>query len=371
VSTIAAGYPDKRHYPYAVTKAKAEPLVRESGLAHTIIRPTLVLGARSPIWHTLRKIAKLPVLPLPQSRRPVSVQPIHADDVARGIAMVLESGRFESEVLELGGPRPLPFAEFIEIVQIALRGEAGRIVRVPIWPMRSALALMEPALRPLMPVTAGQLALFANDSTASENWLLAQLRAGMPTVEAMIADLVDLEDASSKEAPATRPIKRRSLPMTDGARIVLEQECRKFAACLVRAEPSAYVIEQYAKAAHRHGLAFDQGFTRFDRIVLWLARKGPLLTRCADAYCALFHRRGALRRKLIVLAAILEHVAPTNEAFDVTPQCHPAADVLRLAAYSLTSGGSLVAGAVVLLPASILCWIAKVLGGERRPSEAG
>jgi hypothetical protein len=236
--------------------------------------------------------------------------------------------------------------------------------------MRSALALMEPALRPLLPVTAGQLALFANDSTASENWLLAQLRPSMPTVGTMIADLVDAEDASFKGAPATRPPMRRRSPMADGARIVLEQECRTFSACLVGTEPSTYVTEQYVRATHRHGLAFDRDFTCFDRVVLWFARKGPRLTRCADAYCALFDRRGALRRKLIVLAAILEHVAPTNEAFDRPSPRRPAGAMLRLGAYSLVSAVSLLVGAVVLVPAHIVCWIATALGGERRPSEA-
>jgi nucleoside-diphosphate-sugar epimerase len=371
VSTIAAGYPDKRHYPYAVTKAKAEILVRESGLAHAIVRPTLVLGARSPIWQTLLKIARLPVLPLPlpQSGRAVSVQPIHVDDVTRGITLLLESGRFESEVLELGGSCPLPFSAFLETVQIALRGEAVRIVRVPLGPARSALALIEPVLRPLLPVTAGQLALFANDSTASENWLLAQLRTGMPTVEAMIADLVDTADA--KSGRVNLPLKRRSGPLTDESRRALEEECCTFSMCLVRMEPSAYVREQYARAVHRHGLVFDTEFTRFDRVVLVLARRGSLFARCADAYCALFHRRGVLRRKLIVLAAILEHATPTSEAFDVTQQRHPAAAAMRLVAYSLASGASLIVGAIVLIPASILCWIANVLGGERRASETG
>ena len=62
VSTIAAGYPDQRYYPYATTKAQAESLVRESGLDLAIVRPTLVLGEKSPIWNTL--------VPIPEGRRP-------------------------------------------------------------------------------------------------------------------------------------------------------------------------------------------------------------------------------------------------------------------------------------------------------------
>ena len=52
------------------------------------------------------------------------------------------------------------------------------------------LAFVEPVLRPILPVTAGQLALFANDSTASPNWLHDRLKERMHSVEETIATLV-------------------------------------------------------------------------------------------------------------------------------------------------------------------------------------
>ena len=103
VSTIAAGFSDRRYYPYAQSKLAAEALVRESGLAYTILRPTIVLGATSPLWSTLSRMARLPFIPLPQGTRPVSVQPVHVNDVARAIEIVLEASRFEGETLDVGG----------------------------------------------------------------------------------------------------------------------------------------------------------------------------------------------------------------------------------------------------------------------------
>ena len=47
MSTIAAAYAEQRYYPYAKSKSEAEALVRDSGMDFSIIRPTLVLGARS------------------------------------------------------------------------------------------------------------------------------------------------------------------------------------------------------------------------------------------------------------------------------------------------------------------------------------
>jgi len=112
------------------------------------------------------------------------------------------------------------------------------------------------------------------------------------------------------------------------------------------------------RAAATHGLASDEEFSCFDRATLKLARSGRMFGRWADAYCALFHRAGALRRKLVVLAAILEHVAPTSEAFDRVEPRALASMVLSLAAYGLISAVSLLLGAVVLAPASVLCWMA-------------
>jgi NADH dehydrogenase len=362
VSTIAAGYMDQRYYPYARSKAKAEQLVRESGLDYAIVRPTVVLGQRSPIWNTLLKIAKQSVVPLPQGSRPVRIQPIHVDDVARGIALLLEVGRFEGEVLALGGPRSLTFVEFLGLVQVALRGKAGRVVRVPLWPIRTVLAVMEPVLRPLLPVTAGQLALFANDSVAEDNWLLARLRAEMPSTETTIADLIDAERAGANGPTGAVP-KHPAQLLSEGDRRALEAECSIFTAYLINAEPSSYVRDQYARAAFARGLAFYEDFSRFDRITLALAGKSRVLASCADAYCALFRPRGTLRRKLILLAAILEHVAPTNEAFDQPSQQPVALAVLLLLAHGLIFAASLLLGAAVLAPASVLCWIANLRDG--------
>jgi nucleoside-diphosphate-sugar epimerase len=374
VSTIAAGYPNQRYYPYAKTKAQAEVLVRESGLEFVIVRPTLVLGDNSPIWKTLAKIAGLPVIPLPEGRA-VRVQPVHVDDVVRGLEHLLARDRFDGDVLELGGPRPMPFREFLQLIQSALRGVPGRITSIPLAPIRLGLAAIEPVLRPLMPVTAGQLSVFANDSVASENWLLAELRAGMPTTEETIAALVAAggrgdDPKTQAKTQASKP-PRQTKPLSESSQRVLVEECRTFAAYLVGGPSSAYIEERYALATQAHGLAHDEEFSCFDRAALRVARRGRIFARWADAYCAFFARNGALRRKLVLLAAILEHVAPTNEAFDRTNSSGAARAVLSLAAYGLTSAVSLLLGAAVLLPAGVLCWIAtRTVGSDAHARQA-
>lgn len=370
VSTIAAGYPDKRYYPYARTKALAESLVRESSLAFTIVRPTVVLGEASPIWTTLRKVASLPVVPLLEGSRPVMIQPVHVDDIVRGIESILSSARFNGEVLELGGPRPLTLREFIELVQTEVRGESdGRIVRVPLLgPIRLMLAAMEPVLRPLMPVTAGQLAIFANDSTAKENSLFLQLRSDMRSLEETVAALVDASgDHGDLRGQPPRPAEARQL--SDSTLAKLRAESRIFGAHLVGTASPPYVEDQYVKACRARGLAFDDQFDCFDRASLWLARKGRLFARWADAYCAIFRRSGALRQKLLVLAAILEHVAPTSESFDQTQPRGAVSSALFVFIYGCSSGVALVLGSLILLPVSLICRLTGQRARARVPAD--
>lgn len=189
VSTIAVKYADQRHYPYARTKARAEALVRDSGIPNATIRPTIVIGAASPIWRTLSRIAKLPIIPMPNGAR-VQLQPIDVDDLVRGIELALSDGRFEGEVLELGGPASISFADLIRAIHKAHYNKAPRLVPVPLTPIRTLLALSEPLLRPLLPVTAGQLTIFANDGTVTSNWLHDRLKGQMLSVEESIARLV-------------------------------------------------------------------------------------------------------------------------------------------------------------------------------------
>ncbi len=365
VSTIAAGYPDKRYYPYAKTKAQAEQLVKESGLAFAILRPTVVIGEASPIWTTLRKVGGLPVVPLFEGARPVAIQPVHADDIVRGLELILSSNRFNGETLELGGPKALPLRDFLAMVQNEVRGEAGgRVLRVPFLGLiRFLLAAVEPVLRPIMPVTAGQLSLFANDSTAAENSLQSQLRSGMPSIEETIALLVDAsQDQGGGDAGGQPPRSAESRQMSDGTLATLRAESRVFCAHLIGMRTTPYIEEQYAKACHARGLAFDEELGCLDRVSLRLARKGRLLSHCADAYCAIFHRAGVLRRKLVVLAAVLEHTSPANEAFDRSPSRGAVRAVLSIVLQGCSSGLALLIGSLVLLPASLICKI----GGRAR-----
>jgi hypothetical protein len=103
----------------------------------------------------------------------------------------------------------------------------------------------------------------------------------------------------------------------------LLRECRVFCRHLSGEAPEPIVIQKYLQA-HACGVVEPRrGTPALDRWLVRIARTGTLAARWADAYAALFSRRGLLRRKLILLLAILETVPRTSRMIASTSRMPP------------------------------------------------
>jgi NADH dehydrogenase len=178
VSSIAADYPDLSQYPYGRSKLAAEGLVRGSRLDYTILRPTIVLGEGSPIGQKLRSLATLPLLVV-IGNGSARVQPVHVDDVARGMIYLLDRSRFSGEILELGGPEVLTMLELLKRIRKAAGKPEGMTVRLPVRPMQLTLGALVRVAGRRVPVSPGQLVPFINDGVADPSDLAAALRPTM------------------------------------------------------------------------------------------------------------------------------------------------------------------------------------------------
>jgi nucleoside-diphosphate-sugar epimerase len=173
VSSIAAGYADRRHYHYANAKAEAEAIVRKGGMEALVARPTMVLGPGSPVLANLRRLASLP---LPIMFGPgLAVQPIHVADLAAQLAAALQREGWPAEPVELGGPEAVPMARLYEAIRRADGRPARGALHLPLGLARGLLALAEPVLLGVLPFSAGQLAAFANPATATPSAFGASL----------------------------------------------------------------------------------------------------------------------------------------------------------------------------------------------------
>jgi NADH dehydrogenase len=185
VSSIAAKFADQRHYPYARSKLEAERIVKASGLGWAIVRPTLVFGAQSPVLRGLIKLVKGPVGVVFGSGG-VRVQPIDLDDVTEILNRVCDQSTWDGQTIEAGGPSVLNFEDLLRRIRKRLKEHEGGLVHLPLSPLRPLIAALEPALLPLLPFSAGQLAAFANDSTADRHPLVDTLLPQMKTIETML-----------------------------------------------------------------------------------------------------------------------------------------------------------------------------------------
>lgn len=151
VSSITVNFPQKCHSAYARSKERAEELVRFSSLDWAIVRPTIVLGPRSPWGARLRMLATLP-LPLMFGSGRAHLQPVDVRDVVLFLTALLKEPLLSRETMELGGPEVLTFNDLI----MRIRGKQCPILHVPTGPIIAVLALMEKIFPLPLPFTAGQ-----------------------------------------------------------------------------------------------------------------------------------------------------------------------------------------------------------------------
>ena len=110
----------------------------------------------------------------------------------------------------------------------------------------------------------------------------------------------------------------KSLLMSESAApfAALEHECTVFTYYVIKQKPSSYVLSKYRQAHSITDFACTSETRPFDRLLLSLSATHPLFTKLVDAYTAIFLRSSIVRRKWILLLAILESCSPTDSCFD-------------------------------------------------------
>ena len=132
---------------------------------------------------------------------------------------------------------------------------------------------------------------------------------------------------------------------------LLRREAEVFTRYLVGRTPTDYVAVCYADA-HRVLTGLEAG-NGHERWLLAVARTGSSGCRIADGWSRHTAPASALRRKLVVLLAILEVSPPFADVLD-RPTGSPAAEWVGMIGVGVVSILALVVGAIVFLPARLL-----------------
>ena len=118
-------------------RTAAEQSVKDSALAWTIIRPTMIYGGPGDrnMARLLRLIQRAPVVPLPGGGAGLQ-QPVHVEDLADAIVACLDAEASIGQAYDVAGPEPLSLRQ---VVQEAGRAVGRRLFLLPV-PLGPAIA---------------------------------------------------------------------------------------------------------------------------------------------------------------------------------------------------------------------------------------
>ena len=137
-------------------RRKMEELVRGCDLEWTIVRPTMIYGSEldKNMHKLLRFLDRSPIFPVFGSGENLW-QPVHYEDLARGVLAALENPVAVNQSYDLPGARPLAYRDLVHTAAAAL-GKKPHTIRLPIEPVRRILQLAERAHLPL-PIRSEQV----------------------------------------------------------------------------------------------------------------------------------------------------------------------------------------------------------------------
>lgn len=148
---------------YAWSKGEAEGLVRLSGLAWTIFRPSLIFGVGDEFFGgVLKGLASAPVVPqIGDGQFPF--RPVSVEDVAQAFARALTLPETVGQTYALTGPQEFTFRELLDL-EVSALGKSRKVVPVPLKLMDVAVPVMNKL--PFAPITGDQYAMLKAGNTA-------------------------------------------------------------------------------------------------------------------------------------------------------------------------------------------------------------
>lgn len=129
---------------YLRSKGRGEAVLREAGLALTVLRPSVIFGAHDRLLNLFAQLQRLaPVVPL--AGADARFQPVWVCDVAQAIARCLAQPQTVGRTYELAGPDTMTLAELVQAA-----GRHSGHAR-PIWPLGRGLARLQAGLMEWLP----------------------------------------------------------------------------------------------------------------------------------------------------------------------------------------------------------------------------
>ncbi len=156
---------------YQTTKWRAEDEVRQSGIEHVILRPSIIYGPRDGFVTQMVHVMKAAPLIRPVvGHGRYRFRPIYVENVAECFVQALTSTKAANRTIELVGPEELTLDQILAEVAQCI-GVRKTPVHVPFWIMY-VNAMMLGTVMPRPPVTTDQLRMLQEGSTGDPSPML-------------------------------------------------------------------------------------------------------------------------------------------------------------------------------------------------------
>jgi len=161
---ISALGADRAQSDYAKSKLAGERQIIKFFDKHTILRPSVVFGAKDRFFNMFAEMAQiLPVLPLIGGGKTL-FQPVYVGDIANAMAQAMKTGALG--IYELGGPETLSFKDLLKKMKTHT-GQKPLLVPMP-WCVAKIQATFMRIL-PNPPLTGDQIKSLKTDNIMAED----------------------------------------------------------------------------------------------------------------------------------------------------------------------------------------------------------
>lgn len=140
---------------------------------------------------------------------------------------------------------------------------------------------------------------------------------------------------------------------------LLHRECEVFFRYLCGLQMDPYIVSKYSEA-HLKVPSYTPS-PGFDQLLVRFAARGSSFTRMADSYARFFVPRSTLRKKLILLLAILESSARGSAFLDAVDTENKLVFTGRLLLQGMRFVAHLALGTALLFP----CYLAHTINAHR------
>jgi uncharacterized protein YbjT (DUF2867 family) len=137
IQLSALGADAGAHSMFHISKRKADEHLRGLPLGAVIVQPSLVYGRGGASAALFGALASAPFTALPGSGSQL-VQPVHVDDVVRGILVIVNTPNVRDTTIPFVGPQPLTLRDFLAALRRALGLGRPRFIRIPLPIVRLA-----------------------------------------------------------------------------------------------------------------------------------------------------------------------------------------------------------------------------------------